>query len=1106
MRKIIHLLVFCFLVPCAQAQNWPGQSNNQVGYAAYGVLNAAACGAFSSGTSWASRTVIRNCTYSTYQTVNCIFCEFDSVDFLGTGTTAGTLFSGAGPILCKGCRFQSNDVANYNVQSTSVVTCVYCSVVPLASLATSPPGTTWPSAGAGQNTTTQISGTNALIGSSAYQYGLNLTGGGPFICWSCDVWAFANAAVFYSTSTQMWLVNSWFHDARYAGTFTDHTDGPGYLNGAAGVSNALIVGNTIASIGNTQGIAIQGGTSGLSNILATGNFVSGFGYSVALNGVSVPITSFTGSSGTLTFQSANSLSPGNVIYLTGFTGGNVGLNQTVTVGTATGTQFTAAVTGSGYTSQAGAWGNSTGNVFAHNVFGTDLFPVNGPLYGAAAAWGTAPFACNAISYRSGTTWTDSQGWTPVLSNNAQYWIENANPASTTDQGGNTHCGSVSKNALLWLPAALSTQTIVLSSSNSGSLTIASIVASSQYSQTNNCPGTLVSGASCRIVVTYAPTGTGPVSGTLTITDNDPSSPEIVPLLGIDAPTAPPATTTIGAPPYFGIDVNSSSLYPSSIFHNCLRLWDTNGAEWAFVNTAANTFTWTTFDSILANAAAAGVNCVMMPLARTPNFASSNTNLTISPVTFSGTMTIGETLSQAGVTFSTPPTVIAQAGSVLTISQYVGTATATGVWTGLTSGQTATPTTLPVGCHYFVNGGTVPAQLSGQCGPPTDVASNGTGTNQFFRTWVSNLALHVNQAGYNAGTGSWAAGGANCPGVAACPHARFYIYEVWNEPESLQFFSGSFDQLIRMAYDADCLVVGTFLINPYTSETCPTVLASVGLTSPIDPTATIAMPSFTPFDFNHGHFESNTLYCNNSPATSCTVGTGHLYIQAINFHGKFANNAIYGNSSTVLEAVADSWTSTVNGFLQPAELLLPLWNTEGGFSGSSSFQDCSTATGTAPPYCNFSDSGMQQSYTSRDYIYSWCDGYTMMTWYNWPAGLPTAPAAAITATAGWMLNGSGMSCATSPPGTAKTGLFTYTASWTNSSGVPVAAIWDNSQDCAGACTTTTQTVSSIYKTYTDLAGDPPVTIIGNQVPVGIMPILLIGQQTTGVTPCARCLLY
>jgi hypothetical protein len=563
-------------------------------------------------------------------------------------------------------------------------------------------------------------------------------------------------------------------------------------------------------------------------------------------------------------------------------------------------------------------------------------------------------------------------------------------------------------------------------------------------------------------------------------------------------------TTIGAPPFFGIDVNSSSVYPSSIFHNCLRLWDTNGAEWAFVNTAANTFTWTTFDTILGNAAAAGVNCVMMPLARTPNFASSNTNLTVSPGTVTGTFTVGETLSNAGATFSTPPTVVSQIGTTLTITQYVGTAT-TGVWTGLSSGATFTSANLPSGCHYWVNGGTVPSQLSGQCGPPTDLASNGTGTDQFFRTWVSNLGLHVNQPGYNAGTGTWAAGGANCPGIVACPHARFYIYEVWNEPESLQFFSGTFDQLIRMGYDLDCLIVGTSLINPYTSESCPAVLGTVGLSSPIDPTATVAMPSFTPFDFNHGHFESNFLYCNNSPATSCTVGTGHLYIQAINFHGKFANNAVYGNSATVMEAVADSWTSTVNSFLQPAELLLPLWNTEGGFSGSSSFVDCPVTSG-APPYCNFSDSGMQQSYVSRDNIYSWCDGYTMMTWYNWPAGLPSAPASAMTATAGWMLNGTGMSCATSPPGTAKTGLFTYTASWTNGSGVPVAAIWDNSQDCAGACTTTTQTVSSIYKTYTDLAGDPPVTIIGNQVPVGIMPLFLMGQQSTVVTPCARCLLY
>jgi hypothetical protein len=69
------------------------------------------------------------------------------------------------------------------------------------------------------------------------------------------------------------------------------------------------------------------------------------------------ISSFTGTSGTLTFTTAqNNFASGNTFTLTGFTGGNVGLNgQTVTVLSAglTGTAFEATVTGSGYSSGAG---------------------------------------------------------------------------------------------------------------------------------------------------------------------------------------------------------------------------------------------------------------------------------------------------------------------------------------------------------------------------------------------------------------------------------------------------------------------------------------------------------------------------------------------------------------------------------------------------------------------------------------------------------------------------------------------------------------------------------------------------------------------------------
>jgi hypothetical protein len=66
---------------------------------------------------------------------------------------------------------------------------------------------------------------------------------------------------------------------------------------------------------------------------------------------------------------------------------------------------------------------------------------------------------------------------------------------------------------------------------SGDVTISSISASAPFSQTNNCPSTLPAAQSCQIQVTFQPTKNGQASGTLSVTDNAPDSPQTVALSG-----------------------------------------------------------------------------------------------------------------------------------------------------------------------------------------------------------------------------------------------------------------------------------------------------------------------------------------------------------------------------------------------------------------------------------------------------------------------------------------------------------------------------------------------------------------------------------------------
>jgi hypothetical protein len=72
--------------------------------------------------------------------------------------------------------------------------------------------------------------------------------------------------------------------------------------------------------------------------------------------------------------------------------------------------------------------------------------------------------------------------------------------------------------------------VILRNSGTGSVPISGIVASGDYSQTNDCPSTLSQGASCTIDVTFAPNALGTVIGAITVATNAPGG-EVVSLSG-----------------------------------------------------------------------------------------------------------------------------------------------------------------------------------------------------------------------------------------------------------------------------------------------------------------------------------------------------------------------------------------------------------------------------------------------------------------------------------------------------------------------------------------------------------------------------------------------
>jgi hypothetical protein len=75
------------------------------------------------------------------------------------------------------------------------------------------------------------------------------------------------------------------------------------------------------------------------------------------------------------------------------------------------------------------------------------------------------------------------------------------------------------------------QAVSVTNSGSEALTITSVTASSNYAQTNNCGTSLAAGAACTINVTFTPTTTGTISGTITLVDNAPGGSQTIGLTG-----------------------------------------------------------------------------------------------------------------------------------------------------------------------------------------------------------------------------------------------------------------------------------------------------------------------------------------------------------------------------------------------------------------------------------------------------------------------------------------------------------------------------------------------------------------------------------------------
>jgi phospholipase C len=87
--------------------------------------------------------------------------------------------------------------------------------------------------------------------------------------------------------------------------------------------------------------------------------------------------------------------------------------------------------------------------------------------------------------------------------------------------------------------------LTFSNRSTKALSISSIAATGDFSETNNCPPKMAKGTSCKVNVTFSPTVTGPLTGSVIFTDSDSTSPQVTNLTGTGTSVSLTATKNFG---------------------------------------------------------------------------------------------------------------------------------------------------------------------------------------------------------------------------------------------------------------------------------------------------------------------------------------------------------------------------------------------------------------------------------------------------------------------------------------------------------------------------------------------------------------------------------
>lgn len=155
-------------------------------------------------------------------------------------------------------------------------------------------------------------------------------------------------------------------------------------------------------------------------------------------------------------------------------------------------------------------------------------------------------------------------------------------------------------------SASAAQHVTINNGGNATMNLSSIVASGDFSQTNDCGATLAAGVSCTVNVTFKPTASGTRTGAITITDSAAGSPHTVNLTGTGSNAAVDFTLS-SSPASATVTAGRSATYTVSI-----------GASGGFSQAVA----------LSCSGAPAGVTCTATPASANPNGGTVTAQITV----------------------------------------------------------------------------------------------------------------------------------------------------------------------------------------------------------------------------------------------------------------------------------------------------------------------------------------------------------------------------------------------------------------------------------------------------------------------------------------------